>query len=102
LLGRLGPASLLPATEKLHHTKLLIGEGKNDDFTPGCQKRLYTLYVHFSVFAAAAMPYINGILQHGKSILLKIFPEPGIVFPVLNGFGWQIKEYKYPQDMILV
>jgi len=48
------------------------------------------------------MPHVNGILHHGKSILLQILAELGVILPVLFGFGGQIKKNKNPQDLVLV
>jgi len=58
--------------------------------------------MHIRILPAAAMPHVNGILHHGKSILLQILAELGVILPVLFGFGGQIKKNKNPQDLVLV
>ena len=58
--------------------------------------------MYIRILPAAAMPHINGVLHHGKSIFLQIFPELCIVFPVLLGFRWQVKKDEDPQNLVLI
>ncbi len=102
LLGCFGALAFRESTKKLHHPKLLVRQGENDDLTLGGQESFHAFNMYFGVFAAAAMAHINGILHHGKAILLQVFPELRVVFPVGFGFGWQIKKNEYPQNLILV
>jgi hypothetical protein len=58
--------------------------------------------VYFGIFPAGTMPCINAVLQHGKPILLQVFPKRSIGFALLLGFGGQVKKYKHPHDAVFI
>jgi hypothetical protein len=58
--------------------------------------------MHFHVFAAGAVAYVNAELEHGKTIIHHFIAELGVVFPVFLGFGRKVEKYEYPHNAIFI
>lgn len=58
--------------------------------------------MYLCILPAVAVTDVYGVLKHSKAIFKELLPKAGIVFPVPVGIGRQIKEYKYPQNPVLV
>jgi hypothetical protein len=56
--------------------------------------------MHIGVFPAGAMPHVYAELEHIEAIRHNIFAKFRVQLLILFGFGWQVKEYKYPHDAI--
>lgn len=73
--------------EEFHGCKLPVSEVEYDHLALRGQVDFYPFSMDIGVFPAAAMPYIDGILEHGKTIFQQFFPKATIVSPVSLGFG---------------
>lgn len=79
------------AVVQLHIAKLLVGNTQNAHIAPWGQMRLDAFDVHLGIFAAGAVAYVYGELEHDKAILEHFLSKRGIDLPVLFGFGWQVE-----------
>jgi len=87
LLRGLRPVALFRATEKLHPPKLRIRNFENYHLPFLRQKMLYPLFMHLSIFPAAAMACVNAVLYHSKTIPHQVFPKNGIGLSFFLGRG---------------
>lgn len=88
--------------EYLHHSKLFIRNAHDPHMALWREDLFYPLYMDFSILPAGAMTQVNAELEHIEPIAHNLLSEPGIYFPVLLGFGWQVKKYEHPHDTVCI
>jgi hypothetical protein len=88
------------STEDFHHSELFVGN-THDAYMPFWGKNVfYPLDMYLRIFPAGAVPQVYAELEHIEAVGHNIFPEPGIYFPILFSFCWQVKKYEYPHNSI--
>ena len=102
LLNSFGVVDHFFSPENLHHSKLFIGNTHNADMTFGRKDSFYSLYMHIGILTAGAVAQVNAELEHIEPVGHYFLTEPGIYFPVLFSFSWQVKKYKYPHDAVCI
>ena len=88
--------------EYFHHAELLIGNGENNNIPRFGQKAFHPFCMYIGVFPAGTTSHINGVLEHGKTILNKALPEQGCSPAFSPCFGGQIKKNHNPHNSICI
>ena len=88
--------------KKLYHPKLLVRYLHNTDLALLRQVKFCPLNMYIGIFPTGAKPEINTELEHLKSVVQQLFTKERCRFPILLGFGREIKKYEYPHATVLV
>ena len=88
------------AIKEFHIAKLLVGYSHYTHLTKFRQHPFHALDMHIGIFCTWAMTQIDGKLKHSKTILQEFLAEFRCRFPLLLGFGWQIKKHQHPHNSI--
>lgn len=91
----------LPGMVQFDHSKLFVGKQEHANASSLRQESPNPFLMYLRIFPTRAMTDVNGKLKHSKSRFDESFPEQGIDFLILFGFGGQIKTNHDPHNPVL-
>jgi len=90
----------LSAKKEFNVPKLLICDAHDAHFSKLWQHIFYSLPMYLCILHTGTMAYVNGELEHGKTIFHETLAKLYIFFLVLFRLCWQIEKYQKPHNPV--